>query len=104
MPIEWRADNTDVRDVVFMIQDVEGIDRQRSSWSVLSAFRQHDSVRQVEIEIDVSRSVQRISWRAGWPIQWQAVVVVVISGRNVYRLSRVEREGRAKVEPFAGRD
>jgi hypothetical protein len=43
-PIKRRADHSNIRDVVFMIQDVEGVDPQRSGWPFLPGFGQHDTM------------------------------------------------------------
>jgi hypothetical protein len=55
--IKGRTNHSDVSDIIFMIQNIERVDRQRRSWSVLSCPCQYYGMGEVEVEIDVSRSV-----------------------------------------------
>src|SRR5258708_32763641 len=77
MTEKCRADDTNIGDVILVIQDVEGVDRNGPNRSFLTPFGKKEVTRKIEIHVDVAGAVKSVPRSTCWTIDRQAVVVVI---------------------------
>ena len=98
---ERGREDTDIGDVVGMVQDVERIDgdgESRDIFLFIGTRFEREIVSEVEIEIDEAGAVERIACKAGGTIVYDAVTIIVRPGGDVHGLTRIKRKSRADIE------
>src|SRR5438552_9253696 len=80
MPEEGRCNYADVGAVILVIENVERIQRDAESRRFLPRFGQHKIVRNVNVQPNQTRSVQRIAQYSDRTIIRDSVVVIIAPG------------------------
>src|ERR1700733_1474193 len=83
-----------------MIQNIEGINRDGRDRPFFSRCREKDVARQVQIQVNIAWPMHRVPRNASRTIDGEAIMVVIISGGDIYRFAGVQRECGSEIEPF----
>ena len=96
---DWAgAKNATERGVVFLVEDVEGIQRGGELGAFFFARAQVERMTKVQIDVEVAWTVQRVARPPRSSINDQAVVVVVITGGLVHWQAGVSGECDSEAE------
>src|SRR5438876_8148395 len=82
MPEEGRGNYTDIGDVVRVIEKIERIQRYGESRRFLPRFGQYKIVRDVHVQANQTRSVQRVARHSNRTIVHDSVVVIITPHYN----------------------
>ena len=84
---EWRGNHADVREVVLVVEDVEGIQGHRQRHRFFTRFREDEIMCSIEIQVEETGAVKAVPRHSSRAVVHNAIVIVVISSGLVDWLS-----------------
>ena len=93
---QGRGYGPDIGHIIRMVQDIEGVQRQRDHFGFLLCLRERKVMRHVKVEINQSWARHRVSGYCYGPIVQNAIMILIATRCDVDRLSRINRQRNAQ--------